>query len=344
MRPLPRVGDVISISRVAPDQYDAPAGHSVASGPGGTESPADAVRRIAASAAQEDGAAPLDEATLLSLRHRGLSGKSLWLAHDDADGAVTGFALVEDAGDHVALHLVVEPASRRAGVGGALARSVLDATSGRRVTAWSHGNHPGAARLAHTLGLERVRDLWVMRRPLSADAPLPPVEPAGGTVVRAFVPGRDEEAFLAVNAEAFIGHPEQGRMTRADLEERMAEPWFDPAGFFLAEPADAPSGAEDSVESPALLGFHWTKVHDGRVGEVYVVGISPAAQGRGLGRMLTLTGLHHLADQGLTEVILYVEADNAAAVAVYSGLGFTHAEVDTHVMYERPATEPRAAG
>jgi mycothiol synthase len=76
-------------------------------------------------------------------------------------------------------------------------------------------------------------------------------------------------------------------------------------------------------------------VHDDRVGEVYVVGISPQAQGRGLGKALTLTGLHHLRDRGMREVILYVEADNAPAIAVYSGLGFTHADEDTDVQYAR---------
>ena len=34
-------------------------------------------------------------------------------------------------------------------------------------------------------------------------------------------------------------------------------------------------------------------------------------------------------------MILYVESDNAPALAVYSRLGFTHADVDTHVMYAR---------
>ena len=183
-------------------------------------------------------------------------------------------------------------------------------------------------RLAERFGFARVRDLWVMRRPL---ADLPPVAaPADGVVVRAFEPGRDEEAFLALNAEAFAGHPEQGRMTRADLDQRMAEPWFDPEGFFVAEARSGDAGE--------LLGFHWTKVHPGEPphGEVYVVGVSPKAQGMGLGRLLTLTGLHHLAARGLGEVILYVESDNAPAIAVYSGLGFTHAASDTHVMYRRP--------
>jgi mycothiol synthase len=121
-------------------------------------------------------------------------------------------------------------------------------------------------------------------------------------------------------------------MTRADLDQRMAEPWFDPAGFFVAQAhGDGAAAAGD------LLGFHWTKVHPGEPphGEVYVVGVSPKAQGLGLGRLLSLTGLHHLAGLGLREVVLYVEADNAPAIAVYSRLGFTHADADTHVMYRR---------
>jgi mycothiol synthase len=224
---------------------------------------------------------------------------------------------------------------------------VLEAVGPREVSAWSHGNHPAAARLAGRLGFERARDLWVMRRPLTDDHPLPEVTVPKGVVVRPFRPGQDEEAFLALNAEAFYDHPEQGSMTPADLAERMAEPWFDAAGFFVAEPADAPTDAEanQSVESPSLLGFHWTKVHAGNppYGEVYVVGVSPAVQGRGLGKVLTLTGLHHLRERGLDQVILYVEADNEAAVAVYSGLGFTHADEDTDARYIRRAA-PSATG
>jgi len=39
---------------------------------------------------------------------------------------------------------------------------------------------------------------------------------------------------------------------------------------------------------PDLVGFHWTKVHPDGVGEVYVVGVHPDAQGGGLGTALTL--------------------------------------------------------
>ncbi len=137
-------------------------------------------------------------------------------------------------------------------------------------------------------------------------------------------PPGDADEVVRVNAAAFAHHPEQGSMDAANLAERMAEPWFDPAGLLVAD-----------RRFDRLLGFHWTKQHSPELGEVYVVGIDPAAQGRGLGKLLTLAGLHHLADRGVREVLLYVESDNAPAIAVYSGLGFGHAAADTHVMYRR---------
>ena len=86
-----------------------------------------------------------------------------------------------------------------------------------------------------------------------------------------------------------------------------------------------------------MLGFHWTKQHSPSLGEVYVVAIDPEAQGRGLGRALTLAGLHHLAARGLDEVLLYVESDNAPAIAVYSRLGL-------HARARRHAPDVRAVG
>ena len=128
-----------------------------------------------------------------------------------------------------------------------------------------------------------------------------------------------------MNAAAFAQHPEQGSMDADELAERMAEPWFDPAGLLVAADGDR------------VLGFHWTKRHSATLGEVYVVGIDPASQGLGLGKALVDAGLRHLRDGGAEDVLLYVESDNVPAVRLYEGLGFTHAQADTHVMYVRPA-------
>jgi mycothiol synthase len=282
---------------------------------------------VVEAASEHDGHTPLNEATLLSLRHHGLGSSSLWVFPKNTE--VAGFALaVAQPERPVEVNLVVDPAEREHGVASALAAAVLAAYPGSPMSAWSHGNHPAAARLAATLGFDRVRDLWVMRRSLREE--LPPVRDLQGVVVRTFHRGEDERAFLEVNAAAFAKHPEQGDMTLQDLEQRMAEPWFDPDGFFLAVPADAAAGER-------VLGFHWTKAHDATpaYGEVYVVGVAPEARGTGLGGLLTLTGLRHLRARGLGEVILYVEADNAPAVAMYQRLGFTHADTDTDVMYAR---------
>ncbi len=271
--------------------------------------PLDVIAAVRGACREADGHDPLDEAATLRLKHHGLDGVAHWVEGTD------GFALVRDS----ELDLAVVPESRAHGIGGRLAENALSTVG--PVTAWSHGDHPAAARLAEKHGLARARELWVMRRPSTAALPelvLPP-----GLMIRSYR-GEDAEELIAVNAAAFAVHPEQGSMDAAELAERMAEPWFDPAGLLVAEDSDG-----------AVLGFHWTKRHDERLGEVYVVGISPAAQGRGLGRLLTLAGLHHLVEGGVEEVLLYVESDNLPAVHVYSGLGFDHARGDSHVQYRR---------
>lgn len=265
--------------------------------------------RAACVAAGEDD--PLDEAAALRLHHHGLGDARLWVAPG------SGFALLR-AG---VLDLAVAPAERRRGLGTRLALAA-DAT-GDLTHAWAHGDHPAAARLAERLGLHRARELWVLRR--RATGELPGLGPDAGVLVRGYVEA-DHDELLAVNAAAFADHPEQGAMDAADLATRMAEPWFDPAGLLIAR--DAATGQ--------LLGFHWTKRHSPELGEVYVVGVAPGAQGRGLGRLLTLAGLHHLVGAGVHEILLYVESDNLAALSLYRSLGFTHASHDTHVRYARP--------
>ena len=155
-------------------------------------------------------------------------------------------------------------------------------------------------------GLVPVRELWQMRRSL----PLPwPSDLA----CRPFVPAEDELAWLEVNNRAFADHRDQGEQTLDDLLALEDEPWFDPAGFLL------------HVDGDHLVGFCWTKVHhttEPPLGEIYVIGVDPSAHGRGLGRALVLAGLDWLYRAGLTTGMLYVDADNAPAVALYEKLGF----------------------
>lgn len=270
------------------------------------------VLALAAAATAADGVGPLSEHAILALR-AGRAGTAII-----EGGTAAGYAHLDPAadGEPAAGELVVHPKHRRRGHGRALLRTLRDQANGP-LRVWAHGDLPAAAALAAAEGMTRVRALFQMRRP--ASGPLPEPRLAEGVTVRTFEPGRDERSWLDVNARAFADHPEQGAWTIEDLRDREAESWFDPAGFFLAE------------REGRLAGFHWTKVHPDGIGEVYVVGIDPDAQGLGLGRALTLTGLHHLRAVGVDQFMLYVDESNTAAVRLYESLGFTRHTID--VMY-----------
>ncbi len=280
-----------------------------------------AVLELASRAGDTDGAYPFSEHVVLHIRHGGEQA-AVHLLVQDSDGTLLGYAHVDttDEVDGAAAELVVDPAHRRHGLGRALVSAAIDAagaTGSRSLRLWAHGDHPSAGALAVELGFTRARVLFQMRRSLFA--PLPERELPPGVTLRAFEPGRDEQDWVRVNARAFAHHPDQGRWTIDDLRIRMAEPWFDPAGFLLA--VDARSGE--------LLGFHWTKVHGqgghqhDPIGEVYVVGVDPDAHGRGLGGALTIAGLRYLRGRGLDQAMLYVDESNTAAFRLYTGLGFT---------------------
>ena len=273
------------------------------------------VLALAAAAEQSDGVYPLSEDVVLQVRH----GGGVHLLATGADGALAGYAhLGGESGE-----LVVHPAARRRGHGTAL----LEAAGPGPLSFWAHGDEPGARVFAERNGFERVRVLWQMRRALTD--PLPPDRFPEGVSVRGFRPGHDEKAWLGVNSRAFAHHPEQGRWTEHDLEMREAEPWFDPAGFLLAV---------DIADT--VLGFHWTKVHPAAgdqpaIGEIYVLGVDPGGHRKGLGSALSIAGLRHLRDQGLTAALLYVDESNTAAVALYRRLGFEVFSAD--VAYQRPS-------
>jgi mycothiol synthase len=282
------------------------------------------VAALAHDATTADGTYPLNDQVDLDIEADASSSfRHVIVRGDDDEGALTGYAHLDTRSpDASSGHLVVRPQARRRGVGRELLSAVSDQASETPLRIWAHGDLTAARAFAGSEGWRRVRELRKMLLPLSA----PIAEPGlpDGIEVRTFRPGEDEDAWVAVNAAAFAHHPEQGRMTADDLRTREALPWFDPEGFFLAE------------RDRRVVGSHWTKVHAEQVpqhGEVYVVGVHPDEQGSGLGKALTLIGLRYLRDKGL-DVVLYVDGDNAAAVAVYERIGFTVASVD--VMYERP--------
>jgi mycothiol synthase len=203
----------------------------------------------------------------------------------------------------------LEIAARDSAVG-----ALLDAFAGRDLLVWTHGEHSRLVAPLDARGYRRQRELFQLRRSLT-DRPEPPAPP-DEVEIRPFAVGSDEDAWVAVNAAAFASHPEQGSWTRADLEAREAEEWFDPSGFLMA------------WRGNDLVGFHWTKMHPDGAGEVYVLAVAPQAQGLHLGSVLLLHGLAALYDAGAREVLLYVDGDNTAAVRLYERYGFNRHDLD----------------
>lgn len=258
-----------------------------------------------------DGVSSLSEHTYLHILSGAAEGGSHALVRDGAE--VIGYGFIDEGMGE----FLVDPAARGQGVG----RMLLEAMTARdpQVRIWAHGQLPAARALAASAGLVAVRQLCRYTRSLTD---LPQREVPGAFTVRTFTP-QDAEAWLDLNRQAFVDLPDQGGWTRADLDQRLGQPWFDPQGFLLA------------FDEAGLAGFHWTKVHHGSIGEVYVLGVAPRTQGSGLGAALTCLGLRYLQSLGLSSVMLYVDTSNAAAVAMYTKLGFVRADCD--VQYRRGA-------
>lgn len=281
------------------------------------------VERIEAAVRRADGHPALGDSVWRDLAHPG--GDSCgFSAGDDA------YAHLARADNHVAgqwsLGITIAPPARTTGARVALIEAALAhvaARGGGRVACWVLGADATTDRDLASCGFVADRDLYEMRvpLPLATAAPWPTAFD-----VRDFVPGRDDDAWLAVNNRAFAGHEEQGDWTAETLARRLGEAWFDPSLFLLA------------VDEDGIAGFNWCKVHpatdtDPPLGEIYVIGVDPRTQGTGLGRALAVAGLERLAARGIMIGMLFCAADNLPALKLYRALGFDVHRIDR--AYER---------
>jgi mycothiol synthase len=191
---------------------------------------------------------------------------------------------------------------------------------GGDVTLWREAAVGDDDRAARRAGLEVDRELHQMRARLPLADALE-IEVPDDVTVRTFEPGRDDRAWLALNNDAFEGHPEQGGWDAATLRARCREPWFDPSWFLLAE------------SNATMVGFNWLRRHpavgrEPELGEIYVIGVASTARGRGLGRLLAQLGLERITTAGVGTGLLYVATDNAPAISLYRHLGFEISRTD----------------
>jgi mycothiol synthase len=279
------------------------------------------VLSLIASATDSDGVPPVSEHVLLHLRHGGDKADTHFVV--TTNNEVIGYAHLDltDQVEGPSAELVVHPKHREAGIGQTLLKE-LQSAAGTTLRLWSHGDLPGAKNIAERSGFSRARTVIQMRR--SLNDPIP--ELTKDIRIRNFLPGIDNEEWIALNNRAFANHPEQGNWSARDLDVRIKEEWFDPQGFLIAE------------SNQQMTGFCWTKIHGGHthkhshsepehdhdpIGEIYIMGVDPAMAGKGIGKAVTVAGLRHMRYQGIFSAMLYVDADNVAAIKLYQSLGFT---------------------
>jgi mycothiol synthase len=242
---------------------------------------------------------------------------------------LVGCAMLSPARDgSTVLHVVVDPDAWSTALESALIRrGVREAPAAFPVHLWLMQATDADDDRAGAEGFVPERDLLQMRVAL----PLPDdvLAATRPLVTRPFVPGRDEGPWVETNNLAFDGHPEQGAWTVAELRERMAADWVELDGFLVA----------DDPDGPGLIGACWTKIHRHRtppLGEIYVIDVDPRHHGQGWGRSLTVAGLVYLAGTGITVGMLYTDASNVAAVALYRSLGFTLDHIDRSYRRDPP--------
>ncbi|MFI0431677.1 MAG: mycothiol synthase [Candidatus Nanopelagicales bacterium] len=303
-----------------------------------------AIRAVSAAATEQDGAVPLSDAAVLSPGANSVH-LCVWSAgegHRPKDRQLDGYAFVDP--ETGIAEIVVRPAARGRGMGGALMAAAL-AAGGRGF--WAHGDLPAAKALAEGHGARAERTLFLLERvedpsgsPASAAGPTPSeLGLPEGFVLRPYAGPADDAGLLRVNAAAFTDLPDQGQWSRSDLRARVEADWFDAGGLLVLERSNADVGGAGGTDRGAIVGFHWTKVHPDNTGEVYVLALDPAVQGHGLAEPLTRAGLAQLARRGCTDVILFVDAGNARALRLYEGLGFARQRRD--VLYAASARSSR---
>lgn len=265
-----------------------------------SESIAYKVLELAKVVSEVDGIGGISEQPRVHMTSQGYEHYLMWI--DDSPIAYAHITPGDNSHNDSA-ELIVHPDYRNRHIGsGLIARILADRP---HIGLWAYGNLAPAQKIAKKFNLRIRRTLLQMSMVLEKT-----YNQGLDKRIRTYKTG-DEQDILKVNNAAFSWHPEQGGWHIDDIYERLATPWFDPKGLFIAQ------------EDNRIIGFHWTKIHpDISAGEIYILAVDPDMAGQGIGKALTQIGLEYFREHQLASSILYVEDNNLPALRVYEKMGY----------------------
>lgn len=286
-----------------------------------TQNQQDEIFQIVNESFQVDSVNPLNEHAHLHLKHGGDKPISHILAAKD--GKIVGYGHLDqtDLLEGPAAEIVVAPSFRNQGIAKLILRKIEEITNPKPIRLWAHGNVAAASYFTKSLNYEPVREIIQLK--ISLLNVISDFNFSKEFQVNTYQNEEDQETLLTINKAAFTELPDQAAWTKHDLQLRINEHWFDPAGLLILKKENEP------------VAFCWTKIHTHHddehqpLGEIYVLAVLPEFQNYGLGKKLTLWALHHLRKRGLSEAMLYVDAKNHKAMKIYQEIGFVHFGSDT---------------
>lgn len=212
--------------------------------------------------------------------------------------------------------IVVAPAWRRRGVGGALVEAGLAIERDRGRAELILGLTPedsGGRSFLTATGFGYHSTLFELALPTGAASP-PPKWPAA-VVARPFDRDRDVAPFLETFNTAFAEHATPLQMTEAGLRASFDDPRLRDEDVLVLEAAGGELVGLCATVPARASGMEG---HD----DVGLIGVLPAWRGRGLGRQLLAWAVAYLRGLGAGDVWLGVNERNDGALRLYESAGF----------------------
>lgn len=230
----------------------------------------------------------------------------------------------------VLLYCLIHPEHRGKGLAGKLLNYATERARNMKAKVLRVNNvrdsNEVARRVLPRLGFRCTHCYLELRLPL-ADICLPDMAQSNYSY-RHLQPG-GERNFTRLQNRCFADAWEYNPNTTEEIVYALTRSHCSPADIILVCEGDKP------------IGYCWTRTkcgatptNNGEKGRIYMLGVDPDYQGKGIGRNALLAGLTYLKNNGIQTVELEVASQNKAALALYRSTGFT--EWAKSYYYEKP--------